>query len=271
MLLLIINQIQEEENKSFWIVPVVFFGVWIIVGAIYFVLRKKHAKNDLFTTKNINNNLLKLAAIIVKADGKIDRKEIDYVKQYLNKKLKKSQASYQFQIFNEYLNSEVELDDVLTEIKETLKQNINSSGLNYFVGKSEINWLYFLVGIALTDKFLAKDEFNVINTIRSKWSIDQRAFNSLLAMFNYYTEEDVNRQQSVKKYAGSSLSKYFTILELKDSATTEEIKKSYRKLVQLYHPDKQINKTPIEQQQAEEQFKKIQEAYEIIKERKGFN
>jgi len=52
---------------------------------------------------------------------------------------------------------------------------------------------------------------------------------------------------------------YYKILEVSKNSTSEEIKKSYRRLAMLYHPDKnEGNKI------AEEKFKEIVEAYEVL-------
>jgi curved DNA-binding protein len=55
---------------------------------------------------------------------------------------------------------------------------------------------------------------------------------------------------------------YYAILGLTRTATEDEIKRSYRKLARKYHPD--VSKEP----QAEERFKEIQEAYEVLKDPK---
>jgi curved DNA-binding protein len=52
---------------------------------------------------------------------------------------------------------------------------------------------------------------------------------------------------------------YYKLLGVKKSASSEEIKKAYRKLALKYHPDR--NKGDKE---AEEQFKKISEAYAVL-------
>jgi molecular chaperone DnaJ len=52
---------------------------------------------------------------------------------------------------------------------------------------------------------------------------------------------------------------FYDILEVEKTATAEEIKKSYRKLAMQYHPDKAG-----EDKEAEEKFKKIAEAYEVL-------
>jgi molecular chaperone DnaJ len=53
---------------------------------------------------------------------------------------------------------------------------------------------------------------------------------------------------------------YYKLLEIDKSATQEEIRKAYRKMVKKWHPDRhQENK-----QRAEDKFKEIQEAYEVL-------
>ena len=52
---------------------------------------------------------------------------------------------------------------------------------------------------------------------------------------------------------------YYTTLGVTKNASQEEIQRAYRKLARKYHPD--VNKTP----DAEEKFKDIGEAYEVLK------
>lgn len=55
------------------------------------------------------------------------------------------------------------------------------------------------------------------------------------------------------------LKDYYSILELAPSASSDEVKKAYRRLAHLYHPDKK-NNDPY----AAAQFALIKEAYEIL-------
>jgi curved DNA-binding protein CbpA len=52
---------------------------------------------------------------------------------------------------------------------------------------------------------------------------------------------------------------YYEILGITASASNEEIKKAYRKLAKAYHPDRNPN-----DKQAEENFKKLNEAHEVL-------
>ena len=52
---------------------------------------------------------------------------------------------------------------------------------------------------------------------------------------------------------------YYKILELPLSADTAEIKRQFRKMAKKYHPDLHTG-----DKQAEEMFKKLKEAYEVL-------
>ena len=53
---------------------------------------------------------------------------------------------------------------------------------------------------------------------------------------------------------------YYAVLGIQRGADANEIKKAYRKLAMQYHPDKNSG-----DKQAEEKFKEVSEAYEILK------
>ena len=59
------------------------------------------------------------------------------------------------------------------------------------------------------------------------------------------------------------MSNYYDLLGVNKTATPDEIKKAYRKLAIKYHPDKNPG-----DKSAEEKFKEISEAYEVLSDEK---
>lgn len=56
----------------------------------------------------------------------------------------------------------------------------------------------------------------------------------------------------------------YRVLGVAPTASEDEIKKAYRKLSRMYHPDSNMNKSESEKKMAEEKFKEVQTAYEDI-------
>jgi COMPASS component SWD3 len=61
------------------------------------------------------------------------------------------------------------------------------------------------------------------------------------------------------------LNRYYQILGLKQGASLEELKQAYRQLVKTWHPDRYKGDTQLSQE-AEEKFRRITEAYQLLKE-----
>ena len=63
-----------------------------------------------------------------------------------------------------------------------------------------------------------------------------------------------------------------SILELQDNASPDEIKKAYKKMALKYHPDRQEHSlSDQDKKQAEEKFKQVSEAYELLMNPEKFN
>ena len=67
------------------------------------------------------------------------------------------------------------------------------------------------------------------------------------------------------------LSRAYIALGIEKTVTDSEVKKAYRKMAVLHHPDKYEQMGEEHQKAAKEKFQKIQEAYETIKKERGFS
>ena len=66
-------------------------------------------------------------------------------------------------------------------------------------------------------------------------------------------------------YPPTYLSIYpYQVLGIDRRADTSEVKKAYRTLAKVYHPDKQADSSVEEKEKAEKEFLKVAQAYEIL-------
>ena len=89
------------------------------------------------------------------------------------------------------------------------------------------------------------------NTVRQRHGVQEKATSS----DNLYTPEQV---KDVKEFMKRNKNDYYSVLGLEKSATSDEIKKAYKKLALKFHPDK--NQAP----GADEAFKIIAVAFSVL-------
>ncbi len=180
-------------------------------------------------------SLLVLIAAVMKADGRILRSELDFVKEFLKRNFGEEAATEATVMLRDLLEQTIPVGDVCQQIG----QNMNYS--------ARLQLLHFLFGIARADEAVTDKEFNVIEFISRNMGISENDFQSIKAMF--YRDPG---------YA-------YTILEIEPGATDEEVKKAYRTMAMKYHPDKLAHMGEEFQKAAQDKFKMVNEAYQTIK------
>ncbi len=186
-------------------------------------------------------SLLILASIVIKADGKQDQRELNFVRQQFVGMYGKERANHAFKLFkNISKQTNISTRDVCYQIKQMMDH------------PSRLQLLHFLFGIAMADGLVTESEFKQIYTIAGYLGISPRDFESIKAMFY------------------SSRANSYKILEIDKTATDSEIKKAYRKMAKKYHPDKVMHLGKEHQKGAEEKFRQVQEAYEQLQKERGF-
>jgi len=179
--------------------------------------------------------LLVLCAVVMKADNKLLKSELDYVKEFFTRQFGVEYTRQRMLLFKEILNQNINHHEVCLQIK---------ANLNY---ASRLELMHLLFGLAKADGKIDDSEENIIQQIANDLGIKQPDYISLKAMF-------------VKDKLAA-----YKILEIETTASDEEVKKAYRRMAIKYHPDKVHHLGPDFQKDANEKFKKISDAYEIIK------
>ncbi len=190
---------------------------------------------------DFTSSLLVLCAAVMRADGAVLKVELDYVKEFFIRHFGVEHTQQQMLVLREILKQPIPLNDVCLQIKQYMDYN------------SRVQLLHILFGIAASDGKVDKNELETISTIGSLLGISTPDFNSIKAMFIKNTESD------------------YQILEITTNATDEEVKKAYRKMAVKFHPDKVAHLGDDYKIDAEEKFKKVQEAYDNIKKQRGIN
>jgi DnaJ like chaperone protein len=184
-------------------------------------------------------SLLVLASIVIKSDGKVDQRELDFVRNQFVSMYGKQRANNAFKLFNGIIKKQVSARQVCIQIRENMSH------------ASRLQLLHFLFGIAKADNFVVEAEVEEIRKIAGYLYINQNDFESIKAMF--YDASD----------------NAYKILEIEKSVSNSQVKSAYRKMVKKYHPDKLQGLGKEHLKGANEKFQSIQNAYEKIKSERG--
>ena len=193
------------------------------------------------SSKDFEINLLALASLVIKADGKVTQNELDFVRRYFITAYGKNRANEVFKIFNQNVKNK--------GISVSKISRLFNLALNY---ESRLQVIHFLFGIAKADGNISELEIKKLLEFSNLFKLSYADFLSIKAMF---VQESDNA---------------YKILELDKNATNDQIKKSYRELAKKHHPDKVQHLGDAYVKAAQDKFQQIQKAYQNIKNERGF-
>jgi DnaJ like chaperone protein len=223
--------------------------IGVVIGSL-FDTSKSILKQEEWQDTNSNNktthgdirvSIIVLIACVIKADGRVLKSEINYIKPFLLRNFGEEGAR-----------------QALLLLKELLNKDIDSIAIAQQIGKhtnysTRLELLRVLIEVANADGNIDPVELQVIEGIAIAMSIQNADFQSILAL--YQRQKDANWA--------------YTALEISPSSSNDEVKKAYRRMAMKYHPDKVANAGEEIRKQATEKFRGINEAYEHIKQQRG--
>ncbi|QZT37783.1 TerB family tellurite resistance protein [Halosquirtibacter xylanolyticus] len=213
-------------------------GAIIGLAASSYLSSLTENKDENINTDRPNNyevSLLVLIAAVMKADNRILRSELDYVKTFLNQSFGPAKAKELLVLLKDILDKDIPVNDVCHQI-------------NLYVNREgRIQMIHFLFGLALSDGEISPEEERLISQIAYEFDLNTQEFQSIKSMF-------IQDAQWAYK-----------VLEVSESVSDKEVHKAFKKMAIKYHPDKVADQGDDIVKAANEKFQKLNEAYQAIK------
>lgn len=238
-----------------------WFFYWIFKSySKYTAYSKESFKNFSITKESLQNSelglFIALVAKVAKADGKVDALEaeligimFDDISAIFPEPLKTKD------ILKEIFNEEKDKRENLQSIAQTLSRAIkrDKAKQQQFIG--------FLIQLAFVDGELSKSEEEILVQIAEALEFDANLYHAMFDRFEKMMKNITPR---------ATLADAYKLLGVNESDDMDTIKKAYRKLVREFHPDiiKSQGKSEAYMQEATTKTQEINQAYEMIKEKR---
>ncbi len=209
------------------------------VGSFFDGVDNTSVKNNQTSKGDFILSLIVLIAAVMKADGKVTKSELNYVKAFFKQSFGEKAAQEALLTLRDILKQDIPVEEVGWQIK----QNMDYA--------ARLQLLHLLFGLSKADGNISDAEINIIHYIANRIGVTTKDERSIKAMF-----------------VGETDSAY-EILEIDKNASNEEVKKAYYKMAKKHHPDKVSHLGTEFQQKAKEKFQKINLAFEKIKKERG--
>lgn len=196
---------------------------------------KPGKEQPLLLPNDFSAALMVLCAAVMKADRKLMRSELEYIKAFFVRTFGEAHTQQRMLLFREILKQEIKIGAVCQQLRGNMDH------------ASRLQMLHLLFGLADSDGEISHEELTVLEQISTLTGISGKDFMSIRAMF----VRDSNAA--------------YKILEIDPACGDDEVKRAYRRMAMKFHPDKVHHLGPEYQKDAQEKFRKINEAYEEIR------
>ena len=213
--------------------------------------------------------LFLLMGKLAKADGRVSEAEIAHAEAFMKQLgMTPEHRKEAIRLFKQGSLSDFSLDETIADFKTTTGDAANLKQL----------LVMYLLGAALADGKMEVVEQELLREIAIKLGFSEQSFNQLLMMVQAQSQfrgggyqYTGGGQQSSAASAASSLASAYQALGVEKDVSDSALKKTYRKLMSEFHPDRLIGQGLPEDmiKVATERSKEIQAAYDLIKKSRG--
>lgn len=249
-------------------------------------LTNRKAFNRYLSIDQFNVVVVITSLHLVMLDKAFTKKELQHIHKFYKSFLDAEKHSDLIWLLGMYKTNKI---SVVSSVKdnwmiETVIEGINS----YFLEQHKYTLIYYLFELAESDNQISKQELAFIYRLAKGIGLSKQELNSITALYysNYipYPEFGFARKKHQKKKTEqksktytktsgigkqSKLQNALSVFNLDESATFDEIKKEYRKMVRKHHPDRVAHLGQEHVAKATTLFKRITVAYEYLESVKG--
>ncbi len=196
-------------------------------------------------------SLLTLASYIIRADGKVMHSEMEAIRQFLRTnfgdvaveegneillRLFEQQKQMEAQQSGSYRST---IYSCCQQLREVLPEG------------QRLQLLSLLAMLAKADGHVASEEINALREVTSALGLSEAELNSMLGL------------------GSTSLKDAYAVLEISETATDDEVRAAYKKMVIKHHPDRVASLGEDIRAAAEKKMREINEARDLIFKARG--
>ena len=252
--------------------------------------KSSNDKSDSYAEYDTRYCFLVLLAEVMKADGRNMSCELDSVKHAICKYYTENEQKAALQQLKTILGNNYDIEAICKHIEKRLRLF------------DKLDLLKNLMAVIYADDDLLQTECSVIQIIRKNLHVSKNDYRYIKSKFKNKNQQKnkesqksySNKSDSKKSYGsndydksnnsddsknsnesnhrnfnGISVSDAYGILGVAGDASDAEIKKAYRILALMYHPDKVSSLGDEAIRQATESMKQINQAWDVVKEARG--
>jgi len=217
------------------------------------------------------NTVFMLMGKLAKADGRISEAEIAQAEAFMEKlEMTAERRKDAIALFKKGAQADFSIDKTINEFLKACGDAANLKQL----------MVMYLLGSALADGKIVAAEQALLRDIALKLGFSEQSFQQLLMMIRaqsqfsggqYHTGGGSGYSQA--QNAADSLASAYQALGVDKDVSDSLLKKTYRKLIREFHPDRLMGQGLPEDmiKVATERSKEVQAAYDLIKKSRGLN
>lgn len=204
---------------------------------------------------------------LAKADGRVSEAEIDLAKRVMDQlALTGEMRQTAINLFQQGKAADFPLDDILVQFRKECHRRRNLMRM----------FIEIQIQAALADGNIDISEERLLQHICQRLGISNFEYQLLKKQimaqqrFYQYSQQQQSYQGRTAKPSEPTLDDAYAVLGVSRTASNDEVKKAYRRLISQHHPDKLVAKGLPEEMMtlAKEKTQKIRKAYEVIREKR---